>query len=239
MSGELTTIAAPLRRAAQGLRSVQWPAALLALAAVVVLSAPAARTLGDAMRVVYVHVALTWAGMLGLAVAALLGLGVLVLLGLFRDPRALGAEHAVVALGVSALLASKLAGRSREGGTAVFASWLDLELGLPVDDVADDFIVALARIGGVAGGLVFPHPHGDALAAREVLLPHFSCRGIGGTDFVDGSIGHRGRVLGVSRRLLNAARSGRGRGGWKPPLRLRLSLPGPAGVGLGPPESSS
>jgi hypothetical protein len=54
------------------------PAALLALAVVTVWVSPAERTLGDAMRAVYVHVALTWAGMLGLAVAALLGLGVLV-----------------------------------------------------------------------------------------------------------------------------------------------------------------
>jgi hypothetical protein len=41
------------------------------------LAAPAERTLGDAMRAVYVHVALTWSGMLGLAAAAVLGLGLL------------------------------------------------------------------------------------------------------------------------------------------------------------------
>jgi hypothetical protein len=78
MSGELAAPVAPLRRAAHGLRSPLWPAALLALAAVIVWIAPAERTLGGAMRVVYVHVALTWAGMLGLAVAALLGLVVMV-----------------------------------------------------------------------------------------------------------------------------------------------------------------
>lgn len=53
------------------------PAGLLVAAAAIVMAAPAERTLGDAIRYVYVHVALTWAGLQGLAAAA--GLGMLVL----------------------------------------------------------------------------------------------------------------------------------------------------------------
>jgi heme exporter protein C len=52
--------------------------ALVLLAAVVVSAAPAEQTLGDSIRIVYVHVALTWAGLLGFVAAAGAGLGVLV-----------------------------------------------------------------------------------------------------------------------------------------------------------------
>ena len=44
------------------------------LSAVVVGMAPTERTLGDGIRVVYVHVALIWTGMLGLALGGILGL---------------------------------------------------------------------------------------------------------------------------------------------------------------------
>lgn len=47
---------------------------ILLLSAVVVGMAPTERTLGDGIRVVYVHVALIWTGMLGLLLAGLLGL---------------------------------------------------------------------------------------------------------------------------------------------------------------------
>lgn len=40
--------------------------------------APAERTLGDGIKWVYIHVALTWTGMAGLAAAALLGLALLI-----------------------------------------------------------------------------------------------------------------------------------------------------------------
>jgi hypothetical protein len=53
------------------------PAVLVLAAAVIVVAAPAERTLGANIRYVYVHVALTWAGMLGLAVAAAMGVVVL------------------------------------------------------------------------------------------------------------------------------------------------------------------
>lgn len=49
------------------------------LSAVVVGMAPTERTLGDGIRVVYVHVALIWTGMLGLLLAGLLGLVLLLI----------------------------------------------------------------------------------------------------------------------------------------------------------------
>lgn len=52
-------------------------AGILAVAAVVVVIAPPEQTLGEAIKYVYVHVALTWAGMLGIYLAGLLGLAVL------------------------------------------------------------------------------------------------------------------------------------------------------------------
>ena len=52
-------------------------AVVLLLAALLVALSPVEATLGDGIRIVYVHVALTWTGMLGIAVAGLLGLGVL------------------------------------------------------------------------------------------------------------------------------------------------------------------
>ena len=54
---------------------VGWliPAAAIVAAALLVLTAPAERTLGDGIRVVYVHVALTWAGAVGLVAAGLVG----------------------------------------------------------------------------------------------------------------------------------------------------------------------
>jgi hypothetical protein len=50
---------------------------LLTAAAILVWLAPEERTLGQGIKPVYLHVALTWAGMAGLSVAGLLGLGVL------------------------------------------------------------------------------------------------------------------------------------------------------------------
>lgn len=64
------------------LQSRRWLAVglsvLAALALAIVFLAPPERTLGDAIRWVYVHVALTWTGMAALAVAGLLGLALLV-----------------------------------------------------------------------------------------------------------------------------------------------------------------
>lgn len=47
---------------------------LLSLAAILLLLAPLERTLGEGIRSVYLHVALTWAGMLGILFAAIPGL---------------------------------------------------------------------------------------------------------------------------------------------------------------------
>ncbi len=48
-------------------------ASILAAAAIVVFVAPEERTLGEGMRMVYVHVALTWTGIAGFVVAGLIG----------------------------------------------------------------------------------------------------------------------------------------------------------------------
>lgn len=53
-------------------------AALLAAMLALALLAPAEKTLGDGIKIVYVHVAFTWTGMLLLGLAALLGLALLV-----------------------------------------------------------------------------------------------------------------------------------------------------------------
>ncbi len=61
-------------------RGKQWVSllSLLTAAVLVVWFAPAERTLGQGIKVVYVHVSLTWAGMLGFTVAGLLGLALVV-----------------------------------------------------------------------------------------------------------------------------------------------------------------
>lgn len=56
------------------LRSPWLPGLLAAAALALALLAPEEKTLGDGIRVVYVHVALTWTGMLLLGGTALLGL---------------------------------------------------------------------------------------------------------------------------------------------------------------------
>ena len=55
-----------------------WPflAVIALLAAVLVWLGPDERTLGDGIKAVYIHVSLTWVGLLGLVVAGVLGLGV-------------------------------------------------------------------------------------------------------------------------------------------------------------------
>lgn len=53
-------------------------AVLALLGALIVAVSPAEKTLGDTIRWVYVHVALTWTGMTALAVAGALGLALLV-----------------------------------------------------------------------------------------------------------------------------------------------------------------
>lgn len=52
-------------------------AALLLLIILVVWLGPDEQTLGSGIKTVYIHVGLTWAGMVGLGVAALVGVGVL------------------------------------------------------------------------------------------------------------------------------------------------------------------
>jgi len=47
---------------------------ILSLAAILLIVAPAEQTLGEGIRSVYIHVAFTWAGMIGLFVAGILGL---------------------------------------------------------------------------------------------------------------------------------------------------------------------
>ncbi|MBN1285296.1 MAG: hypothetical protein JXB47_07860 [Anaerolineae bacterium] len=49
------------------------PAVVIAAAAALVLFGPEERALGAGIKIVYVHVALTWAGMVGLGAAGLLG----------------------------------------------------------------------------------------------------------------------------------------------------------------------
>jgi arginine exporter protein ArgO len=51
------------------------PATLVAIAALVLWLAPAERTLGEGIKLVYVHVSLTWTGMVGLMVMGVFGLG--------------------------------------------------------------------------------------------------------------------------------------------------------------------
>ncbi len=51
---------------------------LTLIAIVLVLSAPEEQLLGRGIKVIYVHVALTWTGLLGMATTALVGLGALV-----------------------------------------------------------------------------------------------------------------------------------------------------------------
>jgi hypothetical protein len=55
-----------------------WLAACVALAALLVALAPTERTLGEGIKVVYVHVALSWTGLTGLALTGLLGAALLV-----------------------------------------------------------------------------------------------------------------------------------------------------------------
>lgn len=54
------------------------PAGLMAAMAVVVWLAPAEQTLGQGIKVIYFHVALMWAGMIGLAAAGLMGVRIAV-----------------------------------------------------------------------------------------------------------------------------------------------------------------
>jgi hypothetical protein len=78
-------------------------ALVLALGAALVLLAPTERTLGTGIRVIYVHVALIWTGMLGLIQAGVIGLIVL----LWRQQRLVPWLMAVgkVAVGFYALSA--------------------------------------------------------------------------------------------------------------------------------------
>ncbi|HMI94570.1 MAG TPA: diguanylate cyclase, partial [Polyangiales bacterium] len=61
-------------------------------------------------------------------------------------------EHAVVALGFGALVIGRITSRSREDGTAVFAGWLDLELGLLVLCAAH----ALLQLDGGTQSALYP-----------------------------------------------------------------------------------
>lgn len=95
------------------LRSWLVPVLLLALAAIVVWQAPDERTLGPAIKAVYVHVALSWVGLLGYGVAAGLAL---VAIGRAAFPSGAGSTHeapaslgwaeAVAAVGLSAFALS-------------------------------------------------------------------------------------------------------------------------------------
>ena len=52
--------------------------AIIILSAILLWLAPAEQTLGQGIKVVYLHVALIWTGMTGMVLAGLLGLAVLI-----------------------------------------------------------------------------------------------------------------------------------------------------------------
>ena len=98
---------------------------------------------------------------------AALGLGGLVLLGLFRDPAALGVEHAVVALGFGALIIARLVARVPQAGTAVFSAWLDFELGLLLLCAAH----ALLQLDGGTASALYPVMYALAALTGAVAEP--------------------------------------------------------------------
>ncbi len=76
-------------------------ATIIIMAVAMVLLAPEEQTIGAGIKVVYIHVALTWTGMLGFAILGLMGIGVLI----SADERLKLWAHTVgwVALGVFAV----------------------------------------------------------------------------------------------------------------------------------------
>lgn len=116
------------------LRAQAWhwvfPVLVVVAATIVVVLAPAERTLGQAIRIVYVHVALTWTGLFGIGLGAVLG--VLVLLtnrpALARWRTAVG-DVALAFFGLS-VLSSMLAAQLTWG--AVFWSEPRMQAALSV-----------------------------------------------------------------------------------------------------------
>ena len=87
---------------------------------------------------------------------AVFGLGLLVLLGLFREPRALGIEHAVVAIGWAAAVIARLSARARSGGGLSRAEGLlDMELGLLALCAAHALLQLVRRAASPLAPLLF------------------------------------------------------------------------------------
>jgi hypothetical protein len=133
----------------------------MAAGVLVVLVAPDERTLGGAIKLVYVHVALTWTGLLGFAVAGLLGAYEL----LARRPWAVRwttsvGDVALAFFGLS-VLSSLLAARLTWGG--VFWSEPRLQAALSVLAVG-----VILRV--LAGWVSIPH----AAAAAHLGLAGFA-----------------------------------------------------------------
>lgn len=93
-------------------------AAILLAAALLVAVAPEERTLGAGIKVVYVHVALVWSGMAGLALAGALGLGVLVTASVRLHAGMRAVTWVALGLFIAGLAMSALAARLNWG--AVF-----------------------------------------------------------------------------------------------------------------------
>ena len=77
------------------------PLTLIGLSALIVWLAPAEQTLGEGIKVVYLHVALIWAGMTGLLILGVLGLAIL----LTARPRLAAWAHTLGWVGLGFFLA--------------------------------------------------------------------------------------------------------------------------------------
>ncbi len=78
-------------------------AGIAAAAVLVLVLAPTEQTLGQGIKMVYLHVALTWAGMAGFAVAGLLGAAVLVTARIGAEGKPEWLASGMLALGRAAL----------------------------------------------------------------------------------------------------------------------------------------
>lgn len=134
---------------------------LLALFVLGTLLAPAENTLGNGIRIVYVHVALMWTGMLGLAVAGALG----ALLALRPTPRRAELAYTVAVVGfgffVAGTIASIIAQQVAWGGIA----WDE-----PRTRSALQVVAASAVVLALAELPVPPRLHGTAFALLAAFM---------------------------------------------------------------------
>ncbi len=149
-------------------------AGLVIVSTLVVIFAPQERTLGDGIKIVYVHVAVTWTALLAIAAWGLLGLGV----ALTDHPRLYSWLTTIRPLAFGIYLVSAVLGMLSSKINWGAVGWLEPRMQATLSTLAVAIVVVVLnawlparRIQGVLGALMLAYTYWAIFSSPLVLHP--------------------------------------------------------------------